>query len=278
MKILIVGATGGIGSHLTQHLLDAGHEVRATSRRAPAASRSGLSFFAADLNDARSFAEPARGADSAFVYAHQNLAAVCEELRARGVRRITVLSTIDAANDSVAATYNRQRHLEAERAVESTGLPFTCLRPGAFVSNALRFFMPHVAHGDVVRLPFPDSEQAPIDSRDLAAVAALALTSDVLDGQRPVLTGPASLTQRTQVQTLGAILGRSLRVETIAVETARASMLERIPPVYVELLLGQWAEEVGVRAVVTGEVERLLGRPATAYAPALSWTVAHRER
>ena len=146
----------------------------------------------------------------------------CAERSTAGVKRITVLSTIDAANDSPAAAYNRRRHLEWEDAVAASGLPFTCPRPGAFVSNALRFFLPHLKNGDVVRLPFPDSQQAPIDTWDIAR------------------------------------------------------MRERIPERYVELLLGQWAEEVHMPALVTTEVERTSCRAATPYSEALARTLAER--
>lgn len=180
------------------------------------------------------------GAASAFLYVplHGDLAAAAVQLRDAGVERITVLSTIDAANDSVAATFNRARHQEAEDAVAASGLPFTCLRPGAFASNALRFFMPQLAGGDVVRLPFPDSEQAPIDTRDIARVAAKALTTKELDGQRPVLTGPASLSQFEQVAALGRVLRRRVTVERESPSAAKKRMLERIPAPYVEMLLG----------------------------------------
>jgi hypothetical protein len=51
-------------------------------------------------------------------------------------------------------------------------------------------------------------------------------------------------------------------------------MLERIPERYVEMLLGQWKEETEKPAIVTDEVARITGAPATAYEDALRWTLA----
>lgn len=267
MNILVVGGSGGVGGELVRQLVAAGHGVRVTSR-APKGSE-----VRADIGDPASMRAAGEGMTSAFLYVPMqgDVGAAALALREAGVERITVLSTIDAANDSVAARFNRDRHLEAENGVAASGAAFTCLRPGAFASNAQRFFLPQLTTGsDVVRLPFPTSQQAPIAAADIAAVAARALTTSDLDGLRPVLTGPRSLTQYEQVETLARVLGRPLRVERVSTDDARRTMLERIPPRYVEMLLGQWEEETHQPATVTPEVERLTGRAPIPYEAALT--------
>ena len=278
-NILIIGGSGGVGGALVRQLLDQGYRIRASSR-APEAHvwPHGVEPVRADLADPASIGSAAEGCESVFLYVQGSAVATVGQLRTAGVKRITVISTIDAANESPVAAYNRRRHLEWENAVAASGLSFTCLRPGAFVSNALRFFLPHLATGNVVRLPFPDSQQAPIDTWDIARVAVVALTTPRLAGQRPVLTGPHSLTQREQVAALSHLLRRPIEVEMVSVEAARAWMRERIPERYVELLLGQWAEETHMPAMVTTEVERITGRAASPYAEALARTLAERGR
>jgi uncharacterized protein YbjT (DUF2867 family) len=149
--------------------------------------------------------------------------------------------------------------------VRDAGLRYTFLRPGAFASNALRFWRDAISRGTAVRLPFPEAQQAPIDERDLAAVAVQALTTNGLEGQAVVLTGPASLTQREQLACIGSVLGRPIRVESTTPEEARADLERIMPTPYVDLLLAQWADEVGVPSVVTDAIERVTGRPATPY-------------
>ncbi|HET7541140.1 MAG TPA: NAD(P)H-binding protein [Polyangiaceae bacterium] len=275
---LVIGGSGGVGGALVQELLERGCRVRVSSR-APEAQKwpAGVEPVHGDLEQPASIRAAAAGIEAVFLYVQGRAPQIVKELRAAGVKRVTVLSTIDTTNDSPVAAYNRRRHLEFEEAVADAGFAFTCLRPGAFVGNALRFFTPQLATGNVVRLPFPDSRQAPIDVRDIARVAAIALTSERLDGQRPVLTGPDSLSQREQVMTLGKLLGRPLEIETERVEAARARLLERIPPRYVELLLGQWEEETRLPAFISPEVARITGRPPTAYSEALAWALAQRD-
>ena len=56
----------------------------------------------------------------------------------------------------------------------------------------------------MVRWPYGAAETAPIDERDIAAVAAPALCEDGHAGGDYVLTGPESLSQAEQVSIIGA--------------------------------------------------------------------------
>jgi uncharacterized protein YbjT (DUF2867 family) len=64
-----------------------------------------------------------------------------------------------------------------------------------FAANALRGWAPQIRVGDVVRWPYLAAPTAPIDERDIAAVAVLALCEDGHAGAEYVLTGPESLSQ-----------------------------------------------------------------------------------
>ena len=56
MYILILGATGFVGSQLTQHLLHKGHRVRATTRRTLRSSSPQLEYFLWNGSDAAELA------------------------------------------------------------------------------------------------------------------------------------------------------------------------------------------------------------------------------
>ena len=116
-----------------------------------------------------------------------------------------------------------------------------------------------------MRIPFPETQQAPIDERDIAAVAVRALVSRQFDGQALVLTGPESLTQRRQVACISDAIGRSIGLEIISEDQARRWLGNIVPPAYVDLLVSQWRDEVGVASHVSDNVERVTGRPATPY-------------
>jgi uncharacterized protein YbjT (DUF2867 family) len=268
MRVLVTGATGGVGRGVLEGLLAEDASVRASSRE-PATARvpSGVEVVAGDLNEPDSMARAFDGLNAVFLYAQgKKLPDLMATMKRAGVEYVVFLSTIDATNEHDYARHNRRRHVEVEEAIARAGFRRTFLRPGAFATNALRFWSRSIAAEGVVRIPFPEAEQAPIDEKDIAAVAVRALVSRNLDNQAIVLTGPESLTQRKQVECISSVIGRPIRLETISADEARVVLARIIPPAYVDLLVHQWADEVGVRARVTDTVERVTGRPATSYA------------
>lgn len=57
MKVLITGAAGFVGGYLVSHLIDAGHEVVATSQEVPATDPRGVCWEALDVTEATAVAE-----------------------------------------------------------------------------------------------------------------------------------------------------------------------------------------------------------------------------
>jgi uncharacterized protein YbjT (DUF2867 family) len=100
----------------------------------------------------------------------------------------------------------------------------------------------------------------------LAEVAVRALTTDDLLGRRPVLTGPAALTQVEQVAQIGAAIGRRLDwVELPAAEARPRLIAEWGDEAFVDGALAYWASLVDRPEPVTDTVEQLLGRPARTF-------------
>src|SRR5262249_34707629 len=101
----------------------------------------------------------------------------------------------------------RAGHAGIEQLLMATGLDVAILRPGMFAANALHWWAPQIRLGDVVRWPYANAETAPIDERDLAAVAARVLLDATHARSDVVLTGSESLTHMTQVHTIGEAIG-----------------------------------------------------------------------
>ena len=157
---------------------------------------------------------------------------------------------------------------QIERLIETSGLQWTFLRSGMFAANALRWWAPQIRAGDILRWPHLGAPTAPIDERDLAAVAVRALGEDGHAGAEYVLTGPQSLTQFEQVSAIGRVIGRSLRIEEISPDEARRELLTIASPVGVNMLLDAWAAAIGQPAHVTSTVAEVTGAPPHAF---LEW-------
>jgi len=130
-----------------------------------------------------------------------------------------------------------------------------------FAANALSWWAPQIRAGDVVRWPHLTVPTAPIDERDIAAVAGRALCEDGHAGAEYVLTGPQSLTQFEQVSTIGRAIGRSLRLEEISPDEAQRELLTIGPLPAVNMLLQAWAAAIGQPAHVTSTVAEITGTP-----------------
>jgi uncharacterized protein YbjT (DUF2867 family) len=159
----------------------------------------------------------------------------------------------------------RGLHEAIESLLADSGLCTTILRPGMFASNARHWWAPQISQGDVVRWPFANVETAPIDERDIAAVAARALLDDRHVGGDYVLTGPESLSQAAQVRAIGDAIGRALRLEELSPEEFRRTTAATWPAPVVEMLLSAWAATLGHPAFVTSTVADVTGTPARTF-------------
>src|SRR6185295_19597818 len=149
-----------------------------------------------------------------------------------------------------------------ERLIAAAGLESTIVRPGMFASNARLWWASAIAEGDVVRWPYGGAETAPIDERDIAAVAARALYEEGHAGGDYVLTGPESLSQAEQVRVIGDVLGRPIRFEELSPEEFRRETAGRWPGPVGDMLLAAWDATMGHGAFVTSTVADIVGSPA----------------
>jgi uncharacterized protein YbjT (DUF2867 family) len=154
---------------------------------------------------------------------------------------------------------------QIERLIETSGMQWTFLRPGMLAANALNWWAPQIRAGDVVRWPHLAVPTAPIDERDIAAVAVRALCEDKHLGEEFVLTGPESLSQFDQVSTIGRAIGRSLSIEELSPDEWQREMLAREPAFPVNMLLDAWAAAIGQPAFVTSTVAQITGVPARTF-------------
>ncbi|MGR6918250.1 NAD(P)H-binding protein [[Actinomadura] parvosata] len=263
--ILVTGATGNVGRHLVDLLLQAGEQVRAISRNPERAGLpDGVEVVRADLSSPDDLRAALRGARRAYLFpAAGQVRGFLDEAKHAGVGHVVLLSAL-AVNMKQSGVIG-SLHAEYEQAVTESGLPWTFLRPGAFMANDLRW-APGVKNGGVVRAPFAEAATAPIDERDIAAVAARTLLEDGHAGKAYELTGPASLTTAERVRILGEVLGRELRLEELSPEQARAQMIPQTPAPVVDSMLTLFASFVGQVAEVSPAVRDLTGRDPHPYA------------
>ena len=268
--ILVVGATGNVGGRVAERLRDAGARVRALVRRPDVASLpEGIEVTAGDLTAPESLDPALDGVRAVFLLwtaPAATAAAVVARLAARA-RRIVLLSSPHQTPHPFFQQPNplARFHAELDALVTGAGVEWTILRPGMFASNTIGWWAEAVRQGDVVRWPYGSAETAPIDERDIAAVAVRALLDNGHAGRSYVLTGPSSLTQIDQVNAIGEALGRRLRFEELTPDGFRQAMAGRWPERVVEMLLAAWGATLGHRAYVTSTVAEVTGAHARSF-------------
>jgi uncharacterized protein YbjT (DUF2867 family) len=215
VKVLVTGATGQVGRHVTEQLVTAGHEVVALTRQADAVFPPGVRAVRGDLLDPSSI--PFDGVSRMYLFPEPRTAAeVVARARAAGVERIVTLSS-----GAVTGGFDTDFQLPVERAVEASGCEWTHVRPGDFASNTLRLWGPMIRASRVVRYAGPDAPSLAIHEADIAAVAVTALLTDGHAGRWYDLTGPALITRREQVAAIGAALGEEVAFEEVSAAEAR---------------------------------------------------------
>jgi uncharacterized protein YbjT (DUF2867 family) len=278
--IVITGATGDVGRSLVALLAGEGAEVRAVTRTPPAADLPApVEVVAGDPSKPETMTAALSGASALFLHsravndAASDLVALAREL---GVRRVVALAAANVDDDFAyqPSRYRGDRNKEVEAAAVGSGLGWVSLRPSTFAGNALSAWGDQIRAGDVVRYVYAGFQESPLDERDLAEVAARALLSDDLVGQRVELTGPQSLSHEQMVAVLGDVLGRPLRYQEIPPEAAKHGMLQHgLPAPFVEALMARYAAHLEQpQHPPTPEVEKILGRPARTYA---EWVTDH---
>ncbi|WP_241836676.1 NAD(P)H-binding protein [Streptomyces sp. CB01249] len=265
--VLVTGATGRVGRVVLHELLDAGVPVRALIRRPEAAATlpAKVEVFAGDLTVPESLDPALKGVGAVFLVwtaPPRTAEAVIERLAAH-VRRVVFLSSPHRTPHPFFQQPNPMAvlHAEIERLIAATGLEATILRPGMFASNALAWWAPAIRAGQAVRWPYGAAESAPVDDRDIAAVAARTLHQDGYAGGDYVLTGPESLTQAAQLDVIGDALGRRIAFEEMTPDAFRSLWEGTVPGSAVDMLLGAWSAAVGQPAYLTTAVADILGRP-----------------
>ncbi|MGZ6779146.1 MAG: NmrA family NAD(P)-binding protein [Mycobacterium sp.] len=267
--ILVTGATGNVGRPLVNLLAAAGARVRAVTRDSASAR------FPADVEVVSSPAAGLSGASAVFLNSRalgDGLATIVDRARREGVARLVALSAINADDDfsRQPSRFRGDRNKEVEQYAVDSGLEWVSLRPTVFATNFFGMWARQIRAGDVVSGPYAAASTSPIVDADISAVAAHALLTDDLLGRKVPLTGPQALTNTELVGVIGDVLGRSLRYQEVPPELVRRRFIDlgfsaEFADGYIALL----EATVSKPALVTNEVEKILGRPPQTFADAI---------
>jgi uncharacterized protein YbjT (DUF2867 family) len=243
--IVVIGATGNVGRCLVDRLCAAGQRPRIVVRdeRKAASWQGRVETVVGDVRDAATLERAFSGALRLFCLSFieeppEVDRGVIDAARDAGVGHVVKLSTIGATSEVPIGRMHRER----EDWIRASGMAWTFLRPGFFMTNTLRWADMIKADGRVVT-PAADGMIAPIAEQDIAEAAALSLMQPGHDGQIYELTGDQLISARGQVEILARVLDRPITCVDADIASAirRMSALDA-PPWLLESLRAMWTD------------------------------------
>ncbi|MBV8968363.1 MAG: NAD(P)H-binding protein [Verrucomicrobia bacterium] len=278
--ILITGATGNIGTELVKNLVSKRVPIRVISRDEKKIAHLGpeVERVIGDRHELSVVQRALQGTDKVFVIAalfdkdHEADRLLVNEAQNAGVRQIVLISsgTVYLGEKNGIGVLHREKEL----LIEKSGIPWTFLRAGGFMSNAFQWLDTIKSQGKVFN-PCGDGKSAPISPSDIAAVAALALTSSGHEGKAHDLIGSEVLSTHDQVRILSKVIGSPIECIDVPAEVVAERMRAiGIPEILIQGLIDVWTRtRNGESNFCTNEVENLTGKPAQTFE---TWCYEHR--
>jgi len=266
--ILITGVTGRIGSATVERLSTSGVRVRALVRsleKAASIAGPGVEVIRGDLEQVHSLETALQGVTRALLVSPLDPRQVelqgnfIDAAKRAGPVHIVKISGLGTALDS--PVRSGRWHAQTEAQLEASGLPFTHLRPLFFMQNILRFAQVIARTGEF-DAALGQGKIAMVDVRDVAAVAAAALTMDGHTGKAYTITGPEALSYADVAEKLSLAIGKPVFYRDVPLAVIRQRLLEAgMPEWHVGVQLDfHTALREGGASIVTDTVETVTGK------------------
>jgi uncharacterized protein YbjT (DUF2867 family) len=244
--ILVTGATGTVGSEVVKQLAEvsssSGYNVRAVvhsknkSNQLRQLESEGVEIVDLDYTKQETIEYALNNVDKLFLQTlpTPNVADICSniinEAKKNGVKYVVKLSAMGASDPEPKSTVLRL-HGEEEKILEDSGIPYTFLRPPAFMQNFVTQFGHTIKTQNAFYVPAEDAKMSFIDSRDIAAVTAEILTKNNPGSSRQHyenkaydITGPDALSYGQAANILSSVAGKKISYVNITEEDARKGM------------------------------------------------------
>ncbi|MBX3567892.1 MAG: NmrA family NAD(P)-binding protein [Rhizobiaceae bacterium] len=269
--VLVTGATGRTGKAVIAALAARGARVRGLSRKAATADGGrGAETAVADLADPVALRAAAEGVDRIYhigprfndrevEYGANVLAAA----KSAGVRHFVLHSVFHPQCRTM--VHHRQKLRLEEMLVES-GVPYTILQPAMYMQN-IALEWPKIEAEGIYERPYRvDLPMAMVDIVDLAAAAAVVLTSERYVGGSYELAADGSMSHAAMAEVLARLLGKPVRAARYAPSEWRRRNAARFPEDYLKIYAAMCRhyDRFGLPGGNGASLSMILGRsPAT---------------
>ncbi|MEJ3405742.1 SDR family oxidoreductase [Rathayibacter sp. YIM 133350] len=269
--VFVTGATGIVGSSVTEHLLARGQRVVAAVRGAADAGRVPVGAEIRQFEFGSSDAEldaALQGCDRLFLMrppaiedVKTYLFPLVDAAKRCGIRQIVFLSLQGVQGN------RKTPHYALEQYLKTTDAPYTSLRPNFFMQNLSSTYRDDIRDRDEIYLPAGRALTALIDARDIGRVAAVVLSQPGHLRKAYTLSGEQTLGYGKVARILSEVLGRTIRYARPSEKEYLARLAaEGRPADYVEVQKMIYrVVRFNISALPNRAVRKLTGQPATTF-------------
>ena len=280
MSIVVTGATGQLGRHVLEALLERGvpaEEIvaagRSVEKLADFAAR-GVQVKAMDYADAASVQAALKGAKRVLLISGSEVGqrvdqhrTVIEAAKAEGVE---LLAYTSIANADTTGMKLADEHKATEALLRESGVPFVLLRNGWYLENYTDQLPGTLAQGAVAGSA-GDGKVSGASRADYAHAAAAVLVANDQAGKVYELGGDDAFSMADLASEISAATGKSISYNDLpAGEYAGLLASVGVPEAFAEILADS---DLGIARgdllVSTGDLRRLIGRPTTSLGQAV---------
>lgn len=217
MKVLIIGATGDVGSEAAKRAIVQGQKVRALVRPTSNKSRFGdiaerIEFFEGDILDRSSLEKAFEGMDGVIISIRLTpgeiqkgrtymdvedggVKNIIDAARQQGIRKIIHISAAGVGPECISDMFQAKHR--AEEVVRTSGIDYTIFKPSGMFKDFDSFHIPNVLKmGKTHTWPFGpvDFHMSPLSHLDLAACMVNALDNPRASRMTIEIGGPDCIT------------------------------------------------------------------------------------
>jgi NAD(P)H dehydrogenase (quinone) len=279
MSIVVTGATGHLGRHVVEHLLEKVPAERITAvvrtpQKAADLAARGVRIAVADYNAPETFDGLFSAGDKVLLISGNEFdkgrvrqhRTVIEAARAAGVALLAYTSAPGSLSAALA-----DDHRGTEEALVTSGVPYVLLRNGWYHENYTENLAPVLEHGAVVAAA-GEGRVSSASRADYAAAAVAVLTGEGHEDKTYELGGDEAWSFAEYAAELSRQTGREIAYNAVTTEALTGILTGAgLPGPLAAILAGVDAcIEKGELVVSTGDLSRLIGRPTTPISQAVA--------
>ncbi len=279
MSIVVTGATGHLGKHVIDGLLEKVPADRITAvvrneEKAAGYAARGVRIAVADYNAPETFDSVFSAGDTVLLISGNEFdkgragqhKVVLAAARAAGVALLAYTS----APGSMSATL-ADDHRATEAAILESGVPYTLLRNGWYNENYTENLAPVLEHGAVVQAA-GEGRLSSASRADYAAAAVAVLTGEGHENKTYELGGDVAWGFAEYAAEVSKASGKEITYNSVPVEAYKGILTGAGLPEQLAATLAGADESIekGELIITSGDLSRLTGRPTTPIAESVA--------